>query len=411
MLDSYNGFWLTLLAPPPGNPLSGVKLSSSVELSMTSLGASSSGASAFGTASVALTQGETGSRVRSSSARLPFLDFLRAIASQLIVWHHLSFYGPLPDHAYPAAPMLLEWLARYARMGVQVFFVLGGFLTARSLSRSRAFKAKSVASTIWSRYRRIGLPYLASLGVAIGANALARHWIMDEAISAPPTLGQLLAHAAFLHDILGYPALTAGIWYLAIDFQLFLLSLGLFWAAQSWLQRRGNCTNQRALRLLLQWLSPLALASLFWFNRHPQFDAWAIYFVGSYFLGFLLHELLEGRVKMTWAIAYFGLVIVAAIVNPRPRLFVAAATTLIVYAAARTGIMQQWPKSTVVNYFGRISYSLFLIHFPVLLVINAWGAQRLTTSTSMAVAGLLLAYALSLVAGILLYHGIENRIR
>ena len=378
---------------------------------MISLGASASGTSALGSASIPLTQEETVNRVARKTSRLPFLDFLRAVASQLIVWHHLSFYGPLAEFAYPAAPVLLDWLARYARMAVQVFFVLGGFFTAHSLSRSKVLNVKSVASSIWLRYRRIGIPYLAAMTVAIFANALARRWMDHEAISSSPTFGQLLAHAAFLHDILGYQALTAGIWYLAIDFQLFLLTLGLFWATQSWLRRRGECTNQDAIRLLLRCLAPLALASLFWFNRHPKYDAWAIYFVGTYFLGFVLHELLERRLTVTWAGAYWGLVIVAAIIDPRPRLLVAAATTLIVYMAARSGVISRWPKSAVVNYFGRISYSLFLIHFPVLLVINAWGAERLTTSTHMAVFGLTLAYVLSLIAGILLYHGVEKRIR
>lgn len=378
---------------------------------MMSLGASPSGTSALGAASIPLTPGEADSRVARKTSRLPFLDFLRAVASQLIVWHHLSFYGPLAEFAYPAAPVLLDWLARYARMAVQVFFVLGGFFTTHSLSRSKVLNARSVASSIWLRYRRIGIPYLAALAVAILANALARQWMDHEAISASPTFGQLLAHAAFLHDILGYQALTAGIWYLAIDFQLFLLSLGLFWAAQSWLGRRGQGTNSDALRLLMKCVAPLAVASLFWFNRHSKYDAWAIYFVGSYFLGVVLHELLERRLRLSWAVSYWGLVIVAGIVDPRPRLLVAAATTLIVYLAARSGILSQWPRNSVVNYFGRISYSLFLIHFPVLLVINAWGAQRLTTSTSMAVCGLLLAYALSLMAGIVLYHGVEKRIR
>lgn len=355
--------------------------------------------------------GESISRVKHSATRLPFLDFLRAIASQLIVLHHLSFYGPLAECAYPAAPMLLDWLMRRARMAVQVFFVLGGFFTASSLSRSRALNVKSVASIIAARYRRIGLPYLAALVVAILANALARHWMTHEAISAAPTWGQLLAHATFLHDILGYQALTAGIWYLAIDFQLFLLCLGVFWASQAWLRRSSSTTNEAALRMSLKMLSPLAVASLVWFNRHSIFDAWAIYFVGSYFLGMLLHELLQKRVSFSWVVTYWGLVIVAAVYDPRPRLLVASATALIVYTAARTGILQQWPKNRMVDYLGRISYSLFLIHFPVLLLVNAWGSERLTTSTGLAVFGLILAYALSLVAGVLLYHGVESRIR
>jgi len=346
-----------------------------------------------------------------SRERYPFLDFLRAVASQLIVWHHLSFYGPLPETAYPLAPHLLDWLARYARMAVQVFFVLGGFFTARSLTRSKPLTGAVILSTMWQRYRRIGTPYLVALTVAIFANALARRWMQHEAISDSPSVGQLLAHAAFLHDILGYPALTAGIWYLAIDFQLFFLCLLTFAGAEIWARRRGDTSSDAVPRLVLKVLAPLALGSLFWFNRHPKYDAWAIYFVGSYFLGIVLHEFLEGRLRLSWAASYFGLVVLAAIVDPRPRLLVAAVTAMIVFAAARTGIMQKWPTNNVVNYFGRISYSLFLIHFPVLLVVNAWGAVRFTASPAMALAGLLLAYGLSVLAGILLYHGVESRVR
>jgi peptidoglycan/LPS O-acetylase OafA/YrhL len=344
-------------------------------------------------------------------ARLPFLDFLRAIASQLIVLHHLSFYGPLPERAYPAAPLLLDWLSAHARMAVQVFFVLGGFFTSRGLSRGKTLTVKSVASAIVQRYRRIGVPYLVTLVVAVTANELARRWMTHDAISATPTLPQLLAHAAFLHDILGFEALTAGIWYLAVDFQLYLLSLGLFWFAQAWARRRGGGTSDAALRLFMQMMLPLAVASLLWFNRHAKYEIWAIYFVGSYFLGILLHAVLEANLKLSWAMGYFGLAILAALVDPRPRLLVAVGTALVVLLAARTGLLQAWPRSPLVNYLGKISYSLFLIHFPVLLLVNAIGAQYLTTSTVVAVGGLLLAYVLSLGAAVLLYHGIESRMR
>jgi len=352
-----------------------------------------------------------GSAVRQAATRLPFLDFLRALASQLIVWHHLVFYGPLPVAVYPIAPRLIDWLIDYARMAVQVFFVLGGFFTARSLARAKIMSPQFLIGMIGQRYRRIGVPYLVTLLLAIAANALARRWMNHDAISEPPTVGQLLAHAAFLHDILGYQALTAGIWYLAIDFQLFLLFLLTFAGAQAWLKRRGEASADQVMNLVLKILVPLALASLFWFNRHPRFDAWAIYFVGSYFLGIVLQRVVEQRLKLSLGVSYLALVLVAAVVDPRPRLLVAVSTAVIVFAAERFGILQQWPRNRVVNYFGRISYSLFLIHFPVLLVVNAWGVQRFTTSAGMAALGIGVAYGLSLLAGAALYHGVESRLR
>jgi peptidoglycan/LPS O-acetylase OafA/YrhL len=343
--------------------------------------------------------------------RLPFLDFVRALASQLIVLHHMAFYGPLSDYARPLAPTLFDWLAEYARMAVQVFLVLGGFLVARSLGRAPNLTAGVVGRMVWARYRRIGIPYLVVLAVAVGANALASQWMSHESISAPPTLAQLLAHAMFLHDLLGYSALTAGIWYLAVDFQLFLLCLVSLWGVALILRRLGLDARAPFMRVMLVVLSPLALASLFWFNRFSEFDVWAIYFFGAHFLGFLLHEILERRLHVAFGAVYLACVIVAAIVDPRPRLLVAAATALVVYLAARLSILERWPTSRVLCYLGQISYSLFLIHFPVLLVVNAWGSSRFSSSPGLAAMGLLMGYLLSLGAAMLLYHGVERRLR
>ncbi len=349
--------------------------------------------------------------IDKTNVRLPFLDLMRAVASQCIVLHHLVFYGPLPERAHAALPVLFDWLHDHARMAVQVFFVLGGFFTSRGLCKGKRLSAKSVSSAIWGRYRRIGFPYLATLIVAIVANELARSWMTHEAISERPTMPQLLAHAAFMHDVLGYPALSAGIWYLAIDFQLFLVTLGLFWLAQTWMNRPNATDTREVHRALVRLMAPLALASLFWFNRHPRYDIWAIYFVGSYFLGIVLHGLLEQSLKLSWASLYLFLVVLAGLIDPRPRLLVAAGTATLVYVAARTGVLYAWPKSRFINYLGRITYSLFLMHFPVLLVVYAWGSHCLMTSTSSAIGGLVMAYVLSLAAGVALYHGIESRIR
>jgi peptidoglycan/LPS O-acetylase OafA/YrhL len=117
---------------------------------------------------------------------------LRAVASQLLVWHHLAFYGPLADVAYPLAPVMLDWLGDPARFVVQVFLVIGGFGTAQHLARLPAAGWRPFCREIVQRYRRIGIPYVAMLPVAIGANALAGRWMEHHSISAAPTLAPLV---------------------------------------------------------------------------------------------------------------------------------------------------------------------------------------------------------------------------
>ena len=54
---------------------------------------------------------------------MPLIDAFKALASQLIVLHHLAAYGPLSVAARQIAPGTVDWLYDYARMAVQVFLV------------------------------------------------------------------------------------------------------------------------------------------------------------------------------------------------------------------------------------------------------------------------------------------------
>lgn len=62
------------------------------------------------------------------NSRNTALDQIKAVACLLIVCHHLAFYGPMADALRPVLPGLLTWLDDYARMAVQIFLVLGGYL-------------------------------------------------------------------------------------------------------------------------------------------------------------------------------------------------------------------------------------------------------------------------------------------
>ena len=52
------------------------------------------------------------------------IDFIKALASQLIVWHHFVSYGPLIKTLRPYASGVVDWLFVDARMAVQAFLVV-----------------------------------------------------------------------------------------------------------------------------------------------------------------------------------------------------------------------------------------------------------------------------------------------
>lgn len=331
----------------------------------------------------------------SPSRRLPHVDALKALAAQVIVLHHLVSYGPIARAAHDALPWLAGALHQYGRMAVQVFLVVGGFLSARALSpRGKALQA-AVPELLWRRYLRLTLPFLAALALTLGACSLvASSW--PELVPADIGLGQLLAHALLLHDVLGYEALTVGAWYVAIDLQLFALLVGLLWLARRGWRHPGRLVVGPLL------VAALALASAFAFNREPALDAFAPYFFVSYGLGALVHWLGLWRHRRV-GLALLAVAMGAALaLDWRDRLALALATALWLawaqqrHAEGRPLLPASW--AAPLAHGSTPSYALFLLHFPVLLLTNALLTQLPGATPAV---GLLLLLATWLLANCL----------
>ncbi|HEY8609578.1 MAG TPA: acyltransferase [Noviherbaspirillum sp.] len=336
--------------------------------------------------------------------RLSLIDAIKAIASNLIVLHHLAFYGPMADLARPLLPDLFDWLAADARIAVQAFLVIGGFLAARSLS-SRAAILPRAPQLLLKRYLKLALPFIAAMALAAGASALARTWMQHDSISAPASLLQFAAHALLLHDVLGYEALSAGAWYVAIDLQLYALMLALVCAFGS------PAAGQRARWLAPLMVSALAALSLWQLNLDPGWDIWAPYFFGSYALGALAWWACADGCSKRGAWTLTGVVVVLAgsalLVAFRSRIALAGTVALLLIAACRLRLSIPGTQSAALGFLGRISYAVFLVHFPVCLVINAAFTRFVPASAPAQFAGVVLAWLASLAAGYAFHRWIE----
>jgi len=304
----------------------------------------------------------------------PWIDWGKAIASQLIVWHHLAHYGPLAPRVAAVWPDLMGWLDGRALYAVQAFLVMGGYLAARSLWPRPG--APRVAAADWParaarRWRRLMPTYLAALLLAVLCAALARQWMDDPDTPAAPTAGQLLAHLLLLQDLLEQPALSAGLWYVAIDLQLYAL------------------------------LAALALLA----GRAPARWQLAPYFFGSYALGVLAAW---GRAAGTAAgrraagALLLGLAGAGLALAWRDRLALAAlCAMLLLWQPGRTRLAlagQPWLRSVVAQ-LAAISYAVFLLHYPISLLVTALLIDALPAGPVPAAALLELTWLLSLATG------------
>lgn len=347
----------------------------------------------------------------SSSApvagRMPLIDIIKAVGCLAIVAHHLAFYGPMSDFAYPLSKPLFDWLYAYGRMAVQAFLVVAGFLCAMHLAPTGGASRLQPWGAIVARYRRLVVPLLAALTLAILCSAVARVWMNHESISDVPNPWQLIAHMLLLQDLVNQQALSAGVWYVAIDFQLFVCMALLFaiagcpaLAARGW--RHLGVAGTALLTLL----------SLEVFNRNDDWDETALFYFAYYGLGALAYWASDPGARRRSLLAGAALTAVVAVslwFDFRWRIGVAAVVALLLGASRLHGLRADVRAPRGFAYLGRISYSVFLVHFPVSLVVNAAFFRFLPHAPWVQAGGLVLSFVSSVAAGAVFYAAIEGR--
>lgn len=330
--------------------------------------------------------------------RQAHIDALKFLAANAIVLHHFSIYGPLSQGLAEVAASLSFWLSAHALKLVHVFLAAGGFLAARALSMPSQL-SQPWHRLVLQRYTRTMPAFAAALALAVLCAWLARPWLGgDDTVPLPPSLAQVLAHLSFLQGILGHDALSAGVWYVAMDFQLYALLAALL----AWRPR---------------WAWPLVLvltaASLLFFNRQSGWDDWAVFFFGSYGLGALAFRVAHSPRAGAGLAALALLGLLALVLEMRDRLLLALATALWLgwlesrppAAGAAPGIFQgvvEWMARQ-----GRLSYALFLVHFPVLMLANALYAGLGRHSAHEALGFILLAWLASTACALAFFRGVE----
>ena len=335
-----------------------------------------------------------------SPSRNALIDSVKGLACATIVAHHLAFYGPMSDSAHDLIPSVVDVLSEYGRMAVQVFLVLGGYLAAASLAPDGVLREGPAAQHIGRRFVRLIVPYAVALLVAVLAAALVRPILEHPSVPGEPELHQLLANALLLQDIVGEEALSAGVWYVAIDFQLFACAVLLLAAL-----RHAPARVQR-------WAPGMVAAggalSLLVFNRMPDQDMWAWYFWGSYSLGMCAFWAARAPRAWAWGLGMAAVGLLALWLEFRARIAVALVAALLLMAVKRHGVA--WRGADWLPRLGQMSYSVFLVHFSVCLLVNAVVNHLWPDAPWPNLLGMVLAFGLSIAAGRLLYLRVERHV-
>lgn len=366
--------------------------------------------------------------------RSTYIDALRGIAAFSVACYHITRYGPLPEPASEKIPGFLQVWFDHGWMGVQVFFVISGFVIAYSV-RNAFVTPAYLANYVFRRSLRLDPPYWVTIAFVLLLHAVMRlHMEFDSPLDIPSPLECPLswhlvgAHLLYLQNILGYfqerhgvpvyQNLSAGFWTLCIEVQFYLL----FVAGQGITQRFPYAERKTPYEAnpigMLSVFAPLALLSLFVWNGDYDNDMWIIRFFCMFFLGTAAWWALDGRIPQGafygYVVAFIARIVAQAIQkgwedNLTVGLSAALVTGVSVFLAGRQGKLATWLNYRVLQYLGKISYSLYLIHFPMSHVITTLGTEISGKSPPPAIAALwlVLALAASLAAAHVMYVFVE----
>ena len=320
------------------------------------------------------------------------VDVLKVVAAQFIVWHHFSAYGPMADTMTLMWPNLIDWLYEDARLAVQVFLVVGGYLAGQSVISKPVHHPFAL---IAKRYLRLVPFYIFALTLITLAVAVSHHTIQSDWLPMAPTWLQFLSHGLLVNDLFGFEALTSGAWYIAIDFQLYALLVILCCVLDT--------DDQKRLSL---GIAALSIASMWQFNRNKELDIWAIYFFAAYGLGILAAWAKRSAFDRTIFCITALLAVGALWLEFRSRLCLALITAT--WLVIKPKDMVHWtPMKRVVHRLSNSAYVLFLTHFGVIVLFSSMWNKSHFYDPTMAFALTGFAWMCCVSMGLFMHEKIE----
>jgi peptidoglycan/LPS O-acetylase OafA/YrhL len=150
------------------------------------------------------------------AARIEWLDGVRALAATYVMLHHI-YLGVFPGFPDNPGPFGLGWLM-YGQLAVVVFIVVSGFSLGLAPAQN-GDRLKGGASGFFRRRAwRILPPYWAALVFSI---AMA-HFLLVEEPGHEVNIRSLIVHGLLVHDVVPSNTPNSAFWSIAVEAQIYL---------------------------------------------------------------------------------------------------------------------------------------------------------------------------------------------
>ncbi len=328
------------------------------------------------------------------------IQAMRAIAALMVVFGH-----SLVPKEFPLIEGALNIFHSFAYAGVDVFFVLSGFIISMAATRENGgpffLRARHAMVFLLKRFVRIFPVYWIILGIS----AFASHW-------------HVLAPAGFAHE--SWPViflLTQANWLVqqawTLSFELYfygVVSLVLLIAPQ----RYYRCM---ALLMAIQ-------AAIVFSVTDPDSQMWTNALILEFGMGCCVAFFMQKQIRISatllllCGLAFFlrGAVLTSDMIASQHiqlhslerMMTFGVASMLILYAALKFETGKQFIAGPRMQFLGDASYAIYLLHMTLLVVIGALFKNAMLAGVLPKYAEVLITVALSIACCIVFYSWVER---
>lgn len=317
------------------------------------------------------------SRRTTSGQFIPEIDGLRFVSIALVVLFHLCGYTAaktIGGHPQEAVGNFIALLASTGHYGVQLFFIISGFVLALPFARYRLLDGPRprLRAYYLRRLTRLEPPYIAAMA---GIFAFAALYY---GVSARALAPHLAASLGYVHNQIYGRGSTINIvaWSLEVEVQFYLVAplMALVFRMPSRSARRLAIVAAIAAILLIQFVWPFGDGRLALSLPH---------YLQFFLLGFLIADLyliswqLPSRRAHLWdavgCVAWLALLAVWMFTSTPSGLFLVLGF-LVFCATFRGRIVRAVLCNVWITTIGGMCYSIYLLHYPL---ISALGRRTL----------------------------------
>ena len=293
-----------------------------------------------------------------ASGRVVAIDGLRGVAATLVVLFHLHLAVSRSASNWLWGPF--DWVARNGALGVDIFFVISGFVIALSVSKGAPTLAY-FGRFILRRSIRLDPPYWSAILLEVLLLRITVRFVPDHPVTLPST-PQLLAHFAYLQELLGYGSIVNIFWTLCYEIQFYGFFVGMV-VLQPMLPARLR--GPRVIAFFCALLFVISIWTRYW-PPARLLHGLAINRWFQFFLGVLTYHAVAGTGRLRTLILAWAVLVAAVLAANQPATQLLAVLVSAWLVATARDARWGWVFTTrPVMLLGAMSYSIYLYHSSV----------------------------------------------